>query len=242
MNRRKTMNKFEYQESGYTEPTEEDEKRIFTEEFLVKDVFDKKVLMTTGREFNELYKTLPEGVHYFAIRGCDDDPSIPATVEDKVFVNRCGSMLSKEDLIAPERKTCNPNDIYRILNDEERKRFYDMLWDCDNQANIPEEEEQEWMTISDFIHKDDEEFEVCIEEVIHHTVKVKAKDAEEATILAAKKYVHDDNFCDTTTETGSIDDVLISAKENSGPLAGEYGEFKDLYDYTRDKIDGKPVI
>ena len=46
------MNKFEYQESGYTEPTEEDEKRIFTEEFLVKNVFDKKVLMTTGLEFN----------------------------------------------------------------------------------------------------------------------------------------------------------------------------------------------
>ena len=47
MNRRKTMNKFDYQESGYTESTEEDEKRIFTEEFLVKDVFGSKVLMTT---------------------------------------------------------------------------------------------------------------------------------------------------------------------------------------------------
>lgn len=236
------MNKFDYQESGYTEPTEEEEKKIFTEEFLVKDVFGSKVLMTTGREFNELYKTLPEGIHYFAIRGCDDDPDIPATVEDKVIVNRCGSMLSKEDLIAPERKTSNPNDIYRILNDEERKRFYDMLWDCDNQANIPEEEEQEWMTISDFVHKDDEEFEVCIEEIIHHTVKVKAKDSEEATILAAKKYVYDDNFCDTTTTTGSIDDVMISAKENSGPFAGEYAEFKDLYDYCHDKFNGKPVI
>ena len=236
------MNKFDYQESGYTEPTEEEEKEIFTEEFLVKDVFGSKVLMTTGREFNELYKTLPEGIHYFAIRGCDDDPDIPATVEDKVIVNRCGSMLSKEDLIAPERKTSNPNDIYRILNDEERKRFYDMLWDCDNQANIPEEEEQEWMTISDFIHKDDEEFEVCIEEIIHHTVKVKAKDSEEATILAAKKYVYDDNFCDTTTTTGSIDDVMISAKENSGSFAGEYAEFKDLYDYCHDKFNGKPVI
>lgn len=236
------MNKFDYEETGYTEPTKEDEKRLFTEEFLVKDVFGMKVLMTTGREFNELYKTLPEGIHYFAIRGCDDDPSIPATVEDKVIVNRCGSMLSREDLIAPERKTMNPHDIYRMLSDEERMRFYDMLWDCDNAANIPEEEDQEFMTISDFIHEDDEEFEVCIEETIHHTVKVKAKNSEEASILAAKKYVYDNNFCDTTTETGSIDDVLLSVKENSGPLAGEYAEFKDLYDYANDKIDGKPVI
>jgi len=236
------MNKFDYEKTGYTEPTEEDEKRIFTEEYLLKDVFGTKVLMTTGREFNELYKTLPEGVHYFAIRGRDDDPSIPATVEDKVFDNRCGSMLSKEDLIAPERKTCSPNDIYKILNEEESRRFYDMLWDCDNVANIPEEKDQESMTISDFIHKDDKEFDVCIEEIVHHTVKVKAKDSEEATILAAKKYVYDNNFCDTTTETGSIYDVLISAKENSGPSAGEYAEFKDLYGYINDKIDGKPVI
>jgi hypothetical protein len=238
------MNKFDYEKTGYTEPTEEDEKRIFTEEYLLKDVFGTKVLMTTGREFNELYKTLPKDVHYFAIyriindeerkrkrfydmlwdcdiRGCDDDPSMPATVKDKVFVNRCGSILSKEDLIAPERKTCNPND---------------------NAANIPEEKDQEFMTISDFIHKDDEEFELCIKEIVHHIVKVKAKDSEEATILAAKKYIHDDNFCDTTTNTGSIDDVLISVKENSGPSAGEYAEFKDLYDYARDKINGKTVL
>lgn len=234
------MNKFDYEKTGYTEPTEEDEKRIFTEEFLVKDVLGKRVLMTTGREFNELYKTLPEGIHYFAIRGCDSDPDQPATIEDKVIVNRCGSMLAKEDLIAHERTTCDPKDIYRELSEEERKEMYDMLWDCENQHDAPED--QEFMTISDFIHKDDKEFDVCIEEVIHHTVKVKAKDSEEATILAAKKYIYDDNFCDTTTNTGSIDDVLISAKENSGPSAGEYAEFKDLYDYANDKIDGKPVI
>ena len=234
------MNKFDYEKTGYTEPTEEDEKRIFTEEFLVKNVLGKRVLMTTGREFNELYKTLPEGIHYFAIRGCDADPDMPATIEDKVIVNRCGSMLAKEDLITNERTTCDPKDIYRELSEEERKEMYDMLWDCENQHDAPED--QEFMTISDFIHKDDKEFDVCIEEIIHHTVKVKAKDSEEATILAAKKYIYDDNFCDTTTNTGSIDDVLISAKENSGPSAGEYAEFKDLYDYANDKIDGKPVI
>ena len=82
----------------------------------------------------------------------------------------------------------------------------------------------------------------CVLKRLYITVKVKAKDSEEATILAAKKYVYDDNFCDTTTETGSIDDVLISAKENSGEFAGEYGEFKDLYGYTFDKIDGKVVL
>lgn len=234
------MNKFDYEKTGYTEPTKEDEKRIFTEEFLVKNVLGKRVLMTTGREFNELYKTLPEGIHYFAIRGCDADPDQPATIEDKVIVNRCGSILAKEDLIANERITCDPKDIYRELSEEERKEMYDMLWDCENQHDAPED--QEFMTISDFIHEDKEEFDVCIEEVIHHTVKVKAKDSEEATILAAKKYVYDNNFCDTTTETGSIDDVLISAKENSGPSAGEYAEFKDLYGYANDKIDGKPVI
>lgn len=234
------MNKFDYEKTGYTEPTEEDEKRILTEEFLVKNVLGKRVLMTAGREFNELYKTLPEGIHYFAIRGCDADPDMPATIEDKVIVNRCGSMLATEDLIANERTTCDPKDIYRELSEEERKEMYDMLWDCENQHDAPED--QEFMTISDFIHKDDEEFDVCIEEVIHHTVKVKAKDSEEATILAAKKYIYDDNFCDTTTNTGSIDDVLISAKENSGPSAGEYAEFKDLYDYANDKIDGKTVL
>lgn len=238
------MNKFDYEKTGYTEPTEEEERRIFAEEFLVKNVLGKKVLMTTGREFNELYKTLPEGIHYFAIRGCDSDPSQPATIEDKVIVNRCGSMLAKEDLIAKERTTCDPKDIYRDLSEEERKDMYDMLWDCENQHDAPED--QEFMTISDFIHEDDEEFEVCIEEIIHHTVKVKAKNSEEATILAAKKYAYktyacNDGFCYTETN-GSIDDVLISAKENSGPSAGEYGEFKDLYGYTLDKIDGKPVI
>lgn len=235
------MNKFDYTESGYTEPTEDDERRIFTEEFLVKNVLDKKVLMTTGREFNELYKFLPEGMHYFAIRGCDADPDMPATIEDKVIVNRCGSLLAKEDILSDTRKTTEtPKDIYYSLNGEERQDMYDKLWDCENQHDAPED--QEFMTISDFIHEDEEEFEVCIEEIIHHTVKVKAKDSEEATILAAKKYVYDDNFCVTTTETGSIDDVLISAKENSGEFAGEYGEFKDLYDYTFDKIDGKVVL
>jgi len=234
------MNKFDYENTGYTEPTEEEERRIFMEEFLVKNVLGKKVLMTTGREFNELYKTLPEGIHYFAIRGCDADPNQPATIEDKVIVNRCGSMLAKEDLISKERTTCDPKDIYRELSEEERKEMYDMLWDCENQHDAPED--QEFMTISDFIHEDDEEFEVCIEEIIHHTVKIKAKDSEEATILAAKKYAYDDDFCHTTTNTGSIDDILISAKENSGPFAGEYGEFKDLYGYYLNKIDGKPVI
>lgn len=234
------MNKFDYEKTGYTEPTVEEENRIFTEEFLVKNVLGKKVLMTTGREFNELYKTLPEGIHYFAIRGCDSDPSQPATIEDKVIVNRCGSMLAKEDLIAKERTTCDPKDIYRDLSEEERKDMYDMLWDCENDAP----EDQEFMTISDFIHEDDEEFEVCIEEIVHHTVKVRAKDEEEATIIAAKKYIFDsDNkLFNTYTDTGSIDDVLISTKYNSGPSTGEYGEFKDLYSYARDNVDGKPVI
>lgn len=240
------MNKFDYEKTGYTEPTTEEENRIFTEEFLVKNVLGKRVLMTTGREFNELYKTLPEGIHYFAIRGCDADPNQPATIEDKVIVNRCGSMLAKEDLIAQERTTCNPKDIYRELSDEERKEMYDMLWDCENQHDAPED--QEFMTISDFIHEDDEEFEVCIEEIVHHTVKIKAKDEEEATIIAAKKYVFGSNdtmFCTNTNISpgrGSIDDVLISTKYNSGPFAGEYAEFKDLYGYLSDKIDGKPVI
>lgn len=237
------MNKFDYTESGYTEPTEEDERRIFTEPFTVKNVLGKKCLMTSGREFNELYKFLPEGIHYFAVRGCDNDPDMPANIEDKVIVNRCGSLLAKEDILSDTRTTTTtPEDIYYSLNGEERQDMYDKLWDCDNAQNTPDSEEQEYSTISDFIHEGEEEFDVCIEEVIHHTVKVKAKDSEEATILAAKKYMYNDNFCDTTTETGSIDDVLISVKENSGEFAGEYGEFKDLYDYTFDKIDGKVVL
>lgn len=235
------MNKFDYEETGYTKPTVEEEFRIFTEEFLVKNVLGKKVLMTTGREFNDLYKNLPEGIHYFAIRGCDADPNQPATIEDKVIVNRCGSMLAKEDLISKERTTCDPKDIYRELSEEERKEMYDMLWDCENQHDAPED--QEFMTISDFIHEDDEEFEVCIEEIVHHTVKVRAKDEEEATIIAAKKYIFDsDNKLFDTCTDGSIDDILISTKYNSGPSAGEYAEFKDLYSYARDKNDGKPVI
>lgn len=236
------MNKFDYEKSGYTEPTEEDEKRIFTEEFPVKEVFTKKVLMTTGREFNELYKTLPEGIHYFAIRGCDSDPDKPATVEDKVIVNRCGSLLAKEDIIAADRakaKAAGISDIYRDLTDKERRDMYDMLWDCENQHDAPEE--QEWMTISDFIHKDDQEFDVCIEEIIHHNVKIKAKDAEEAAILAAKKYIYDENYCQTTTETGSIDEVFLSVAEKFGEF-GEFGEYKDLYGYANDKINGKTVL
>ena len=109
-------------------------------------------------------------------------------VEDKVIVNRCGSLLAKEDILSDTRKTTEtPKDIYYSLNGEERQDMYDKLWDCENQHDAPED--QEFMTISDFIHEDEEEFDVTIEEVIHHTVKVKAKDSEEAAILAAKKYI-----------------------------------------------------
>lgn len=214
------MNKFDYPESGYVQPDNEQEEKIFTEPFVCREIFGKKVLITDDRAFCDLYKTLPQGVQYFAVRGCDSDPEYPATIEDVVRVNRVASILSMDDILADERKE-GVKDVYHNLTPEEREDIYDIDYSGDQDY----EDSEELMTISDFIHKDDQEYQVSIEEVIHHNVTVKAKDMDEALTIAAKKYNHIDDYVKTYTE-GSIDDILLSVQD---PETEEYGEYIDLY-------------
>ena len=58
-------------------------------------LFDKHVLFIDGR-FNR--ENLPKGLYAYDLRGSDDDPGEPATLERAVMVNHAGTVISAEPL------------------------------------------------------------------------------------------------------------------------------------------------
>lgn len=46
--------------------------------------------------------TIPDGLFRYELRGSDDDPGIPATVELKVVVNHAGTVITAKPLVIPE--------------------------------------------------------------------------------------------------------------------------------------------
>ena len=65
------------------------------EEYDEIELFDKPALFSNGRVDQD---KLPEGLYAYDLRGGDDDPGAPVTVENRVVVNHAGSVILSEPL------------------------------------------------------------------------------------------------------------------------------------------------
>ena len=65
------------------------------EEYDEIELFDKPALFSNGRVDRD---KLPEGLFAYDLRGSDDDPGAPVTVENRVVVNHAGSVILSEPL------------------------------------------------------------------------------------------------------------------------------------------------
>ena len=65
------------------------------EEYDEIELFDKPALFSNGRVDRD---KLPEGLYVYDLRGGDDDPGAPVTVENRVVVNHAGSVILSEPL------------------------------------------------------------------------------------------------------------------------------------------------
>ena len=72
------------------------------EEFEYVEVFDKPALFTNGQISRF---TVPEGWHCYDLRGRDDDPGAPGTIERRVSVNHAGTILTPTEIPFEEGKT-----------------------------------------------------------------------------------------------------------------------------------------
>ena len=63
------------------------------------ELFDKPSLFSNGRISRD---NLPDGVYCYDLRGSDDDPGNPISVEKQVVVNHAGSVILTEPLELPE--------------------------------------------------------------------------------------------------------------------------------------------
>lgn len=71
------------------------------------ELFGEPALFTDGRIDRN---TVPEGLHCYDLRGSDDDPGRPATVENSVAVNHAGTVLTPAPV-----KFAKGRD-YRLIN------------------------------------------------------------------------------------------------------------------------------
>ena len=83
------------------------------EQYQEIELFDKPGLFSNGRIVRD---NLPEGVYCYDLRGSDDDPGDPVSVEEKVMVNHAASVLLTEPLELPETG-------YLMLTEEEGLNF-----------------------------------------------------------------------------------------------------------------------
>lgn len=65
------------------------------EEYDEIELFDKPALFSNGRVDRD---KLPDGLYAYDLRGSDDDPGAPVTVENRVVVNHAGSVILAEPL------------------------------------------------------------------------------------------------------------------------------------------------
>lgn len=65
------------------------------EEYDEIELFDKPALFSNGRVDRD---KLPDGLYAYDLRGGDDDPGAPVTVENRVVVNHAGSVILAEPL------------------------------------------------------------------------------------------------------------------------------------------------
>lgn len=72
---------------------------IRNEEFEHVRLFGKPALFTDSRIATD---TVPDGWHCYDLRGSDDDPGDPVTIEQYVVVNHAGSVLTHEKIKIPK--------------------------------------------------------------------------------------------------------------------------------------------
>lgn len=201
-------------------PSLEDIKVIYSKPFPTAKLSNGKIILVD--EFKDLVQIhdAVEGAHYFGVRHSDADDMVPATIEDKVVVNRFCSILSKDDLLDEVRK--NPpkapngdDDIFLNLSQENRNNIYDGVY------GDPDEHDPSYpveMTIEEYLNNDEEEFNVVIEEHYTKTFKVKAKSIDEALAIGNNKYM--------------LDMLDMSDAEHNATLAAaytsDYGEGTDF--------------
>ena len=69
------------------------------EEYQEIELFEKPALFSNGRISRD---DLPEGIYCYDLRGSDNDPGEPVSVEDRVVVNHAGSVILATPLELPE--------------------------------------------------------------------------------------------------------------------------------------------
>lgn len=78
------------------------------EKYQEVEIFDIPGLFSNGRIDPA---TIPEGMYVYDLRGSDDDPGQPITVENHVTVNHAGSVIKAvlpiASEITPWRKSCS---------------------------------------------------------------------------------------------------------------------------------------
>ena len=89
------------------------------------ELFDKPALFSNERIDRE---ALPEGLYCYDLRGGDDDSGAPVTVEDKVVVNRAGSVILAEPLDFGEDDYLALGEDMNFTGGEATlKRFYEQM-------------------------------------------------------------------------------------------------------------------
>lgn len=79
-----------------------------TEEYEHIELFGKPALFTNARVDTH---TVPDGWHVYDLRGSDNDPGSPCTLEILVVVNHAGSIVVPEPISFPD------NQDYREIGD-----------------------------------------------------------------------------------------------------------------------------
>lgn len=71
-------------------------------------------------------ETLPEGLHCYDLRGSDNDPGMPVTLENYVSVNHAGSIITAEPIEIPETGYIQLNDSLNFTGDAAKtiKEFF----------------------------------------------------------------------------------------------------------------------
>ena len=95
------------------------------------EIFDVPALFSNGRVTSA---DVPEGMYCYDLRGSDDDPGVPVTVENRVAVNHAGSLITAKPLELPEdgRLMLTEDEglnfvggeisAYRFLNEQRKDR------------------------------------------------------------------------------------------------------------------------
>lgn len=78
---------------------------IREEQFEHIEINSKPALFTNNRM---AYTTVPNGFYPYELRGSDNDPGEPASLENRVGVNFCGTVITAEQMKFPKNKNHLP--------------------------------------------------------------------------------------------------------------------------------------